>query len=164
MGRKLVDALDKLLGGGKKGNKSSTALTSCDFLNVDQSKKAMSAASETAVNNPVHRTVAPSTNLIMGQLQPTWRRFVTPRSEASQTARINPFTIWCKSAYRRKCERLTFYPSFDYKGPDFNTFTGFAIQKDQAVEDKEALQPLLDHIKTIWCKGNELYYEYVDIG
>jgi hypothetical protein len=75
--------------------------------------------------------------------------------------RVNPFTIWCKSAYRRKCERLTFYPSFDYKGPDFNTFTGFAIQKDQAVEDKGAIQPLLDHIKTIWCKGNELYYEYV---
>jgi hypothetical protein len=74
---------------------------------------------------------------------------------------INPFAIWCKSAYRRKCERLTFYPSFDYKGPDFNTFTGFTIQKDQAVEDKAALQPLLDHIKTIWCKDNELYYEYV---
>ena len=75
--------------------------------------------------------------------------------------RINPFTVWCKSAHRRKCQKLTFYPSFDYTGPDFNTFTGFAIQKDQAVEDKGALQPILDHIKTIWCKGNEQYYEYV---
>ena len=82
-------------------------------------------------------------------------------SSLTVAPRVNPFTIWCKSAYRRKCERLTFYPSFDYKGPDFNTFTGFAIQKDQSVEDKAALQPLLDHIKTIWCKGNELYYEYV---
>ena len=34
----------------------------------------------------------------------------------------------------RKCRKLTFYPSFDYKGPDFNTFAGFAIQKDQAVQ------------------------------
>ena len=82
-------------------------------------------------------------------------------SSLTVAPRVNPFTVWCKSAYRRKCERLTFYPSFDYKGPDFNTFTGFAIQKDQAVENKGAIQPLLDHIKTIWCKGNELYYEYV---
>eukprot|EP01048_Picozoa_sp_COSAG05_P002740 COSAG05_NODE_118_length_17779_cov_4.419231_6_plen_760_part_00 len=72
--------------------------------------------------------------------------------------RINPFTVWCKSAHRRKYQKLTFYPSFDYTGPDFNTFTGFAIQKEQAIEGN--VQPILDHIKTIWCKSNEQYFEY----
>ena len=66
--------------------------------------------------------------------------------------------IWCKSKYRRKCSKLDFYPSLDYDGKNFNVFKGFAYPPESAV--KGDVQPMLDHIKKIWCKNNEEQYEY----
>ena len=72
--------------------------------------------------------------------------------------RLNVFSIWCKSKYRRKCSKLDFYPSDDYDGKNFNTFKGFAVPPESA--KKGDVQPMLDHIKEIWCKNNEEQYEY----
>ena len=72
--------------------------------------------------------------------------------------RLNVFTIWCKSKYRRKCSKMDFYPSDDYKGKNFNVFKGFAVPPEAAVEGD--VKAILDHIKEIWCKGNEEQYDY----
>ncbi len=72
--------------------------------------------------------------------------------------RLNVFTIWCKSKYRRKCSKMDFYPSDDYKGKNFNVFKGFAVPPEAAVEGD--VKAILDHIKYIWCKGDEEQYDY----
>ena len=73
---------------------------------------------------------------------------------------------WLKSPDATRFHKQSFYPSLtppeETYGPckDLDLFTGFAMQPDAAA-DPELAQPLLKHIKLIWCKGNETHYRYV---
>ena len=73
---------------------------------------------------------------------------------------------WLQHPDCSRFHKQSFYPSLtppeETYGPckDLNLFTGFAMQPDAAA-DPELAQPLLKHIKLIWCKGNETHYRYV---
>jgi hypothetical protein len=61
---------------------------------------------------------------------------------------------------KKKYPRLNFYPSLDEQ-PFYNVFKGFEIQPSEEKVDEKDIKPFLDHIKFIWCKGNEVYYKHV---
>ena len=76
--------------------------------------------------------------------------------------KANPFKIWSENLRRREVIRIGFNPE-NIDDPDiFNLWKGFAISH----EDCEGANigdcaPMLDHIKTIWCKGSCELFEYV---
>lgn len=63
---------------------------------------------------------------------------------------------------RLKYPLINFYPSMKPQ-PFYNVFKGFhVLPSDNKVnEDSPSIQPFLEHIKHIWCSGNEVYYNYV---
>lgn len=81
--------------------------------------------------------------------------------------------IWLRHANRRTYHKVVFKPCEDgvatassiyndKDSRDFNLWQGHAICKRDAEKYcNVSVQPLLDHIRNIWCKGNESYYKYV---
>ena len=85
------------------------------------------------------------------------------KGQLSETNRsIDPFEAWCEWIHRKEVRAIGFDPS-DKENPDiFNLWNGFDISKAMADESDEAdAQFLLDHIKTIWCQGDDKKYDYV---
>ena len=76
---------------------------------------------------------------------------------------IHPFKLFKKSKQRREVYRIGFDPSKKSKKTDiFNLFRGFGISyEDCKNNDISKCQPLLDHIKNIWCKKNENSFNYI---
>jgi DNA-binding transcriptional regulator YiaG len=73
--------------------------------------------------------------------------------------RMNPFILWEESPQRREVEGILFEPSDNYNKKFYNIWKGFDLKKeDYQIGD---VRPLLDHIKYIWCNGNENHYNYV---
>eukprot|EP01043_Picozoa_sp_COSAG02_P045806 COSAG02_NODE_4225_length_5612_cov_4.025213_3_plen_191_part_00 len=74
---------------------------------------------------------------------------------------------WLQHDMRLQYHEVDFFPSLDTKqlprrfvdGTDMNLFRGYAIRREKAGQGD--VQPLLDHIKNIWCCGDEASYEYV---
>ena len=62
---------------------------------------------------------------------------------------------------RLKYPHINFYPSMEPQN-FYNVFKGFRIlPSDKKVDEKtESIQPFLNHIKHIWCNGNEEYFVY----
>jgi hypothetical protein len=62
---------------------------------------------------------------------------------------------------RLKYPLINFYPSME-KQPFYNVFKGFhVLPSDNKIDEKTpSIQPVLEHIKNIWCDGNEEYYNY----
>ena len=76
------------------------------------------------------------------------------------------FPHWLKDTERLTYEGIVFRPSglpeeqkFYYK----NLFTGFKADKIELVEpiDYNNIQPILDHLKIVYCAGIEEHYQYV---
>ena len=73
---------------------------------------------------------------------------------------------WLAHPTRRSYHEANFYPSLDpaqlpkrfVDGTDMNLFQGYAITQETAVPGN--IEPLLDHIKKIWCNGDAVSYEY----
>ena len=73
---------------------------------------------------------------------------------------------WLAHPTRRSYHEANFYPSLDpaqlpkrfVDGTDMNLFQGYAITKQTASPGN--IEPLLDHIKNIWCNGDAVSYEY----
>lgn len=61
---------------------------------------------------------------------------------------------------KKSYPRINFYPSFEPK-PFYNVFKGFNFQPSGNKVDENKIKPFLDHIKSIWCKDNEIYYNHV---
>ena len=81
-----------------------------------------------------------------------------PRKE-----KISPFNLWLEWIDRKEVERVEFDPRTNKENKSiFNIWRGFEISKEVSEEfnDNEAL-PILNHIKYIWCKGNEESFNYV---
>ena len=76
--------------------------------------------------------------------------------------KIDPFTIFKESKKRREVYKIGFDPKNPNRKDIFNLYRGFAIKyEDLEKVDKSKCQPLLDHIKKIWCKNNEKSYKYI---
>jgi len=75
---------------------------------------------------------------------------------------IDPFKLWCEWINRREVRAIGFDPRTDSNSDIFNLWNGFNISKEVAdtYEESQA-QPILDHIKSVWCKDDENAYEYV---
>ena len=85
------------------------------------------------------------------------------KGQLTETSRnIDPFEVWCEWIHRKEVRAIGFDPS-DKENPDiFNLWNGFDISKAMADEaDEKEAQFLLDHIKNIWCQGDEKKNNYV---
>lgn len=65
-----------------------------------------------------------------------------------------------KFEMKKTYPRINFYPSFEPK-PFYNVFKGFQFLPSDNKVSEDKIKPFLDHIKTIWCKDNEIYYKHV---
>ena len=73
---------------------------------------------------------------------------------------------WLKQPSCNRYHQQSFYPSLTPPeaqyglGKELNLFTGFAIPNGiaQATPTQAQAQSLLDHIRTVWCKGSETHY------
>ncbi len=84
--------------------------------------------------------------------------------EASKkkTINIDPFKMWCEWKDKKDVLEIGFDPRDRENNEIFNLWQGYNISKEDAEKYDEAeAKPLLDHIKNIWCKGNEESYEYI---
>jgi hypothetical protein len=78
-------------------------------------------------------------------------------------------TNWLKQPSCNRYHCQSFYPSLTPPstygpGRELNLFTGFAVSRETSREtagDAAQAQPLLDHIRSIWCRGNETHYQFV---
>ena len=74
---------------------------------------------------------------------------------------LNPGTVWTESPYRRDVECIEFDPT-NTRTDIYNLWKGYNIQAHHCRDADESLcQPLLDHIKTVWCAGNQKCFEYM---
>ncbi len=78
----------------------------------------------------------------------------------------NPFTWWRNSLLRRNVSGIVFDPSPHPPKNVFNIFSGFEIDRqdvsDWTLEDAmKEVKPLTDHIFNIWCKKNQVIYDYI---
>ena len=76
--------------------------------------------------------------------------------------KIDPFKMWCEWIDRKEVRAIGFDPRQDSNSDIFNLWNGFNISKEVAdTYDEADAQPILDHIKSIWCKGDDNAYEYI---
>jgi hypothetical protein len=76
--------------------------------------------------------------------------------------KIEPFKWWCEWIDRKEVRAIGFDPRDNANSDLFNLWNGFNISKEVADEyDEKDAEPILNHIKTIWCKDDENAYNYV---
>lgn len=75
----------------------------------------------------------------------------------------NFIITWNNDPKLRYYDKFIFNPNPEYEpNPRFyNYFTGFDWNKNNCIENKENIQPFLDHLKNRLCSGNEEYYNYL---
>jgi len=79
-----------------------------------------------------------------------------------KTIHIDPFKEWCKWINRREVRSIGFDPRDKANSDLFNLWNGFNISKEDAdTYDEKDAEPILNHIKTIWCSGDENSYNYI---
>jgi hypothetical protein len=86
--------------------------------------------------------------------------------EEGKTKRVNPFNIWIDNPLRRDFVRIVFDPRPDASMKYYNLFKGFEVDATDVMhispeEAQEEAMGVLNHIKHIWCKGNEDHYNFV---
>lgn len=73
---------------------------------------------------------------------------------------ISLYELWIKSPYRCEYDRMAFLEKADKKS--FNMYHGLSIDEQDLDEyDPEDATPWLQHIKEIWCRGNEEVFVWV---
>lgn len=86
----------------------------------------------------------------------------TDETDKTKEIKINPFNVWCEWIERREVRAIGFDPKQKNNPDIFNLWNGFNISKEVANGyDPVLAQPILDHIRELWCKGNEEHYNYV---
>ena len=79
-----------------------------------------------------------------------------------KTIYIDPFKLWCEWIDRKEVRAIGFDPRDNANSDLFNLWNGFNISKEVADSyDEEQAQPILDHIKELWCNNDEDSFEYV---
>lgn len=76
--------------------------------------------------------------------------------------KLEPFKWWCEWIDRKEVRAIGFDPRENANSDLFNLWNGFNISKEVADSyDEKDAEPILNHIKTIWCKDDENAYNYV---
>jgi len=95
------------------------------------------------------------------QMKDKFARYKFFIEDDGQKFKVNPYVMWNENISRRDINRIVFDPS-GTEDNVFNLWKGYKISKTDADKfDEKLAQPLLDHIKNIWCRGREDHYEYV---
>lgn len=80
----------------------------------------------------------------------------------NKTIKINPLYEWINWIDRNEKEKIDFDPHNKNNPYIFNIWCGYNINKDNCQDaDELEAQPMLDHIKNIWCRDVEEDYDYV---
>lgn len=85
------------------------------------------------------------------------------RDGSYKSTEYTPMTVWLKHQARRKTNKIIFDPTpcQSFPATTFNLYRRPGVTPAESVEDIAAVQPLLDHIRMIWCRDNRVEYEYV---
>lgn len=76
--------------------------------------------------------------------------------------KVDPFEVWCHWIDRREVRAIGFDPRDNSNKDLFNLWNGFDIQKEKADEyNPEEAEPILNHIKELWCQNDEEKYNYI---
>jgi hypothetical protein len=67
--------------------------------------------------------------------------------------------IWLRNVDSREFDKVVFSPDNTHSAREFNLFRGLKITREMAVVGD--IEPFIDHIRTIWCKGNDVLLNYV---
>ena len=79
-----------------------------------------------------------------------------------QTVTIDPLKSWLHWDERHEVEKIEFDPRSRDNDKIFNIWRGYEISKVMAEQhSKLDAQPILNHIKEIWCNGVEEDFQYV---
>lgn len=86
--------------------------------------------------------------------------------EEGKKKKVNPFTMWKQNPNRKGVCGITFDPSPWAPKNYHNLFQGFRVDESMTAEldlvnSQIEVKPLLDHIKFVWCKGNQDFYDFV---
>ena len=82
--------------------------------------------------------------------------------QKTNNKQINPFKEWCMWSDRREVRKIDFDPRDNAPKDIFNLWNGYNINKEDAEDfDEKEAEPILNHIKTCWCDGDEESYNYV---
>ena len=79
---------------------------------------------------------------------------------------INPFEVWKSHKDRRTFLGIVFDPTDSSPGY-FNIWDGYKLKKElyksvaEQEQEEEELEPLIEHIHNVWCKGNRGHTDYV---
>ena len=74
----------------------------------------------------------------------------------------NLFNFWFASTDRREKSKIVVYPEKKLcKDYQFNLFDKFSISYKDCVDVKDSCEPIVNHIKNIWCKNIIEKFEYV---
>ena len=97
-----------------------------------------------------------------GYLKEKFTFFYVNTDGEKQILNIDPFKIWCEWIDRREVRAIGFDPRGESNTDIFNLWNGFNISKEVADQyNEEEAKPVLDHIKELWCQGDENSYNYV---
>ena len=72
--------------------------------------------------------------------------------------KCSPMDLWLRHVNSREFDRVVFSPDNTHSARDFNLFRGLKITPQTAVAGD--VEPFVDHIRTIWCRGNEILLDY----
>jgi hypothetical protein len=79
-----------------------------------------------------------------------------------KTIKMNPLNEWLSWIDRNEKEKIDFDPRNIDNPYIFNIWKGYNITKEMCEDyNEEDAEPVLNHIKEIWCSGEEDQYEYV---
>ena len=95
-------------------------------------------------------------------LKEKFNNIVESEDGKTKSVLIDPFKLWCEWIDRKEVRAIGFDPREKSNSDLFNLWNGFNISKEVADSYDEAeAQPILDHIKELWCSGDEDAYEYI---
>ena len=76
--------------------------------------------------------------------------------------KINPYNDWIEWIDRHEVRAIGFDPRDNSTSDIFNLWNGFAISKEIAdTYDEEQAEPILTHIRELWCNNDENTYNYI---
>ena len=88
-------------------------------------------------------------------------RYITDGGEEADY-KLEPFKSWCLWDDRKEVRAIGFDPRENANPDLFNLWCGFNIKKEEADKyDVEEANPILEHIKELWCNNDENSYNYI---
>ena len=74
---------------------------------------------------------------------------------------MKPADIW-KHSTKRKCVKGIDFDPTGKKPGIYNLWKGYYITKENSIDADETMcQPILNHLKNVWCSGDENHFQYV---